>query len=329
MIRFGIIGTNWITESFLRAAGGEAEFRLEAVCSRTEERAREFAAKHGARLTFTDAGAMAASVEVDAVYIASPNRFHAEQAIACLERGVHVLCEKPLASNAREVRAMAEAASRGGAVLMEAMKSTLMPNFRAIRDTLPTIGRVRRFFANYCQYSSRYDAYRRGELPNAFNPAFSNGAMMDLGVYCLYPAIALFGKPLDVKANALLLPSGVDGEGSLILKYEDMEAVAQYSKIANSYAPSEIQGEEGCILIDRIGQPERVEARYRDGRTIDVSARQEPEDMVYELREFIGLIGRGAGAQSDVNSLDHSLAVMEVMDEARRQIGLKYPADES
>lgn len=326
MVRFGVIGTNWITEAFLRAATGIEEFKLTAVYSRSEEKAREFAAKHGASHTYTDVARMADSGEIDAVYIASPNSFHAEQAIACLERGIHVLCEKPLASNAREVRAMTDAASRSGTLLMEAMKSTLMPNFQAIREALPSIGRVRRYFGSYCQFSSRYDAFRKGEVLNAFNPVFSNGALMDLGIYCLYPAIALFGKPLEVRANGLLLSSGVDGEGSVLLRYEEMEGVVQYSKIANSYVPSEIQGEEGSILIDRISQPGRIEIRYRDGRTEDVSVPQSDEDMRYEAQAFIELIGKGA-VQSAVNSFETSLAVMEVMDEARRQMGLVYPAD--
>ncbi|CAM3990739.1 Gfo/Idh/MocA family oxidoreductase [Cohnella lubricantis] len=326
MTRFGVIGTNWITEAFLRAAASIAPFKLTSVYSRTEEKAREFAARHGAAHTYTDVAEMAESGEIDAVYIASPNSFHAQHAIACLERGVHVLCEKPIASNAREARAMIEAAGRGGALLMEAMKSTLMPGFQAIRDHLPSIGKVRRYFGSYCQYSSRYDAFRKGEVLNAFNPAFSNGALMDLGIYCLYPAIVLFGKPLEIRANGIMLSSGVDGEGSLLLKYEGMEGVVQYSKIANSCLPSEIQGEEGSILIDRISQPGRIELRYRDGRTKVVGVPQSDEDMRYEVQEFIDLIAEGA-SQSAVNSFENSLAVMEVMDEARRQMGLVYPAD--
>lgn len=326
MVRFGVIGTNWITEAFIQAARETTGFELAAVYSRTEEKARAFADKHGASRIYTDIGQMARSGDIDAVYIASPNSLHAEQAVLCMEHGVHVLCEKPLASNAREVRRMTEAASRHGVLLMEALKSTLLPNFGVIRERLASIGRVRRYFANYCQYSSRYDAFRAGTVLNAFNPEFSNGALMDLGIYCLYPAIVLFGKPSDVKANGFMLSSGVDGEGSLLLKYEEMEGVVQYSKISNSYVPSEIQGEEGSILIDKISQPERVEIRYRDGRTEELTVPQSANSMKYEVQEFIDLIGRGA-KESAVNTHARSLAVMEVMDEARRQMGLIYPAD--
>ncbi|THF79875.1 Gfo/Idh/MocA family protein [Cohnella fermenti] len=326
MVRFGVIGTNWITDAFLQAAKQVEGFTLTAVYSRTEEKAKAFAAKHGAARAFTDMEEMAASGEIDAVYIATPNSYHEEHATLCMNRGLHVLCEKPLASNAAEVRRMAEAADRNGVLLMEAMKSTLLPNFRAIAESLPKIGKVRRYFASYCQYSSRYDAYRAGTVLNAFNPLFSNGALMDLGIYCIYPAIVLFGKPSEVKASGLLLGSGVDGEGSLLLKYEGMEAVVQYSKISNSYVPSEIQGEEGSVLIDKISTPEKVEIRYRDGRTEEVTVPQHEDNMKYELEEFIRLIESGE-RQSKPNSHENSLTVMEVMDEARRQMGLRYPAD--
>ncbi|PYI51023.1 Gfo/Idh/MocA family protein [Paenibacillus flagellatus] len=326
MIRFGVIGTNWITESFLEAAKTVDGFALTAVYSRTEERAREFAAKHGAAHAYTDIEAFAGSGEFDAVYMASPNSFHARQAIACLQRGKHVLCEKPIASNARELREMIDAARGSGAVLMEAMKSTLMPNFQAVRDHLHRIGRVRRYFASYCQYSSRYDAYKQGNVLNAFNPAFSNGGLMDLGIYCLYPMVVLFGKPDRVTANGLLLESGVDGQGSLLLGYAGMDAVVQYSKIANSGVPSEIQGEDGQIVIHKINQPEKIELRLRDGTVEDLTRGQAGNTMVYEVKEFLDLIHRGE-KQSAVNSHEHSLWTLETMDEARRQMGLVYAAD--
>ncbi|GAA3326643.1 hypothetical protein GCM10020331_063370 [Ectobacillus funiculus] len=106
MVRFGLVGTNWITESFLQAASQLDDFfSLTAVYSRTSERATEFAAKYGVTLTFTDLEKHGKkSSEIDAVYIASPNSFHAEQAILFMNHGKHVLCEKPIASNAFEVK---------------------------------------------------------------------------------------------------------------------------------------------------------------------------------------------------------------------------------
>jgi predicted dehydrogenase len=326
MIKFATIGTNWITEEFIKAAKEVPDFALTAVYSRTEEKAKEFAAKVGAERTFTSLEEMAQSDEIDAVYIASPNSFHAEQAILLMNHGKHVICEKPIASHTAELQAMIEAARQNDVVLMEAMKSTLLPNFQAIRKHIHKIGKVRRYFASYCQYSSRYDAYKQGTVLNAFNPTFSSGALMDIGVYCLYPMVVLFGKPLHIKANSFLLESGVDGEGSIILNYGDMDAIVMYSKITNSYIPSEIQGEEGSIIVDTIHTPQKVEIHYRDGRIEDITEAQTHHPMYYEAKEFIELIQNGK-RESEINSHYHSLTTMEIMEEARKQTGIVFPAD--
>lgn len=269
---------------------------------------------------------MAKSDVIDAVYIASPNSLHAEQSILFMNHGKHVLCEKSIASHTRELEKMVQAATKNKVVLMEALLSTLLPNFQAIQTNLHKIGKVRRYFASFCQYSSRYDTYKEGTILNAFNPAFSNGALMDIGVYCIYPMVVLFGEPSHVQANAILLESGVDGKGSLLLKYEDMDAVIMYSKITNSYVPSEIQGENGSIIIDKISGLTKIEIRYTDGRVEDITQPQSNETMSYEAQEFIGLIQQNQ-LESTVNSHTSSMTTMKIMEEARKQIGLVFPAD--
>lgn len=326
MIRFGIIGTNWITEAFLEAATSIEDFALTAVYSRTEERAKEFAEKHQAPHSFTSIEEMAQSDVLDAVYIASPTSFHASQAINLLKHGKHVLCEKPIASNTRELKEMIQAAKENKVLLMEALKSGFLPSYSSIRENLHKIGPVRRYFASYCQYSSRYDAYKEGTVLNAFKPEFSNGSLMDIGVYCVYPMVQLFGKPNSIKASALMLDSGVDGEGGILAHYDGIEGMVMFSKITNSYIPSEIQGENGSILIDKISSPEKVEIHYRDGRVEDISVLPDQHQMYYEAKEFIELIQNGA-LESTVNSYENSMAVMEILDEARKQIGLVFPAD--
>ncbi|WP_174732628.1 Gfo/Idh/MocA family oxidoreductase [Mesobacillus harenae] len=326
MIRFGIIGTNWITERLLAAVSELPDFKLAAVYSRTEEKAKDFAGKYGVGTIFTNLQEMANSDEIDAVYIASPNSFHAQQSIIFMNHGKHVLCEKPIASNPAELEQMIKAAQENQVLLMEALKTTLLPNFKAIQENLPKIGKVRRYFASYCQYSSRYDAYREGQVLNAFNPKFSNGSLMDLGIYCIYPLAVLFGEPRTIKAAGVLLESGVDGEGSLLLQYDEMDAVIMHSKISNSYAPSEIQGEDGTMMIHQISEASRVEIRYKSGETEVISRPQDHAPMYYEVEEFINLIKEGK-RESSVNSFKCSRVTSEIIKEARKQIGLIYPAD--
>lgn len=327
-MRFGVVGTNWITEEFIRSGKQVPGFTLEAVYSRTEERAKAFADKMGAPHTFTDLEEMAASKVIDAVYIASPNSLHASQAIACMNHGMHVLCEKPFASHAAEVKQMVEAAKKHDVLLMEAVKSTFAPNFGVIQANMHKLGRIRRYFASNCQYSSRYDAYKEGQITNAFDPQFSNGALMDIGIYCIYPLVVFMGKPEHIKAEAILLESGVDGQGSILLRYPDCEAQVIFSKITTSYLPAEIQGEDATMIIDKINRPQKVEIRYRDGRVQDLSVPQPPQIMHYEIRAFMELVQAGK-RESVTNSHLHSMIAMEIMDEARKQIGLCFPADEA
>ena len=326
MIRFGVIGTSWITEEFIRCARLTEEFCLNAVYSRGEEQAKRFADKHGVKNTFTDLHEMAQSDLIDAVYIASPNSFHASQSVLFMSHGKHVLCEKPIASNRKELSAMIEASKRHQVLLMEGIKTTFLPNFQTIKQNIHKIGKVRKFFSNYCQYSSRYDGYKEGKMPNTFQPEFSNGSIMDIGIYCIYPAIALFGKPQKVSANAIMLGSGIDGAGSISLHYPDMEVLISHSKISNSAIPSEIQGEDGVIIIDKISIPDSVKIVYRNGLEEKIQQEQSKDSMVYEVREFIDCI-KNNKTESSINSLQLSLEVMEIMETCRKQIGLIFPAD--
>ncbi|MDD6209582.1 MAG: Gfo/Idh/MocA family oxidoreductase [Bacteroidales bacterium] len=325
-IRFGVVGSNFVTDWVLEGGKCDSRFEATALYSRTPERAKEYSEKHRIPYSFTSLEAMLESGLVDAVYIASPNACHAEQSILCMEHGKHVLCEKPLAGNAREVERMIRASRDNGVVLMEAMKNTLSPGFDAIRRNLPRIGKVRRYVASYCQYSSRYDKLKEGIVLNAFKPELCNGALMDIGVYTIFPLIALFGKPLSVKASGLLLPTGADGEGCALMGYDDMDAVVFYSKITDSYLPSEIQGEEGSILIDRINSIGEVRLKLRNGTEEVIAKMPETSAYFYEIAEFINVIVSGRG-ESFINSCANSLATAEVMDVIRKQIGVVYPID--
>lgn len=336
-VRFGVVGTNFITDWVIEGARQDERFELVAVYSRTKARGEEFAARHGVGRVYTSLDEMASQPDIDAVYIASPNFMHASQSILCMSNGKHVLVEKPMASNAAEAKAMIEAADRYGVTLMEAMKPTMTPHFTALRENLGRVGRVRRYFASYCQYSSRYDKYKAGELPNAFNPAYSNGAIMDIGVYTIYPMVALFGRPERVTASGVMLESGVDGQGVATFDYADgLQATVLYSKIADSRLRSEIQGEDGLISLDTINRMGEMKFMPRavnlgggkcgERVTEDISAHAPFNEYYYEVAEFISLVLAGR-RESEINSHSTSLTTIELLDEIRRQIGVVFPAD--
>lgn len=327
-IRFGVVGTNNITDWFLEGAKIDSRFELVAVCSRSREKGAAFARKHGAPLVFTSVEELAESPDVDAVYIATPNYIHARQAIICMRGGKHVLCEKPMASNAAEVRQMVEESRRNGVALMEAMKTTLTPNFRYIMSHIAEAGKLRRYFASYCKYSTRYDKFKDGIVLNAFKRELSNGSVMDIGIYTIYPMVVLFGRPARISASAFLLSTGVDGQGTVSFGYPEMEASVIFSKIADSFLPSEIEGEGGTITISDIHDFRRVDFHRRPDNSIETWGGEDSVNgYYYEAAEFINLIVNGQ-IESAINSHENSLITIEIIDEIRRQSGVRYPADD-
>ncbi|KAA9003305.1 Gfo/Idh/MocA family oxidoreductase [Affinibrenneria salicis] len=324
MIRFAIIGTNWITRQFVDAAHESGKMKLTAVYSRTLEQARSWQADYPVEHLFISLEQMAKSPAIDAVYIASPNALHCEQTLLFLRHGKHVICEKPLASNQREAERMIDCAREQRVVLFEAFKTASLPNFTALRQALPRIGRLRKALFNYCQYSSRYPRYLAGEVPNTFNPAFSNGSIMDIGYYCLASAVALWGAPHALQASAALLKSGVDAHGSVILNYRDFDVTLLHSKVSHSAIASEIQGEEGTLVIDKIAECQRIQFFSLDGKRQDLSLPQHINAMLYEAEIFAGLVDSGSVEHP---GLATSLDVARLLTEIRRQTGVIFPAD--
>ncbi|MHA2725436.1 Gfo/Idh/MocA family protein [Vibrio campbellii] len=324
MFKLAVIGTNWISQQFVEAAIQTKEFCLHAVYSRDVEKAREFGSPYNAEAYYDNLDALGADESVDAVYIASPNSFHAPQAVQMLKAGKHVICEKPMASNYSLAQAMFKTAEENNVVLFEAFMSPYTPNFQVLKDSLPTIAPLRHATISYCQYSSRYQKYLNGENPNTFNPEFSNGSIMDIGYYCVGSAVELFGEPNCVQASAHILSSGVDGCGSVTLAYDGFNVNLLHSKVSDSLIPSEFQGEQGSLLVDMIATGRGVERILRgEGKEV-LTLPQEESHMFYEAQAFAKQLKLGS---IDPQMKQRSLTVAKVLTEVRRQTGVVFPAD--
>lgn len=324
MVRFGVIGTGTAAEKFLSVTAGIREFRLAAVYSRDPARAKAFGQSFGAKYFYDDLDEFAKCGQVDAVYIASPNACHCSQAVLMLRNKKHVLCEKPLASNVREVKEMFGAAHGNGVVLLEAMRPVFAPEFARIRSYIKKLGKIRRASFCYNQYSSRYNNYKKGIVENAFLPELSKGALMDLGCYCIYPMVFFFGLPRQVTGVGAFLENGLDGAGTVLLDYGGMIGEARYSKVNDSILESEIQGEEASMILSGIASTRDMAVRYRNGFQEVVHFDQCDNNMEYEIRAFIEMVeGRRSPDCYEAASL-HTAMVME---EARQQMGIRFPAD--
>ena len=279
MIRFATIGSGPIVEAFLTEAQKHPEFTLTAVYSRTAQRAAEFAARWEAPLTFTDLNQLAACGEVDAVYIASPNLCHAEQAMTLMKAGKHILCEKPMAT------------------------------------TYIDCDGLRRITAGYCQYSSRYDSYLSGGRPNAFDPRLNNAAVADLGVYCIAPTIAMAGEPQKVLSCCNKLGE-FEAQGGALAQYPTFLADWRWSKIADSPLPSAIEGEKGAILIGKWDTMSPLTLCLRGQEPRPIPIEDETSPLYAELDAFISMIKRRGGNEG---YLSISLATCRVLDEIAKQ----------
>lgn len=168
-MNFVIIGSNFISDTFLTAAQQVSDFNFYGIYSRKFETAQGFINKHQntaqAKIYLT-LEQVCADPQVDAVYIASPNHLHAPQAIQCLQAKKHVLGEKPSATNIFELKKIFMAAKSNNCCYMEALMTPHLPNFQRLKECLPRLGRLRKFHGRFEQYSSRYDAYLEGDTPN-------------------------------------------------------------------------------------------------------------------------------------------------------------------
>lgn len=264
-MKIATIGTSWITDSFIKSASYVDDIELYAAYSRDIKKAEVFAREHNISYFYDSLENMLQDKNIDAVYIASPNAFHFNQAKLCLENGKHVICEKPAVVTREQLETLYKLADEKNLVFLEAMKSIHSDGLKIIKSHLDEIGDIKTASIDFSQLSSKYPAYKKGENPNIFNPEFCTGALMDLGVYCIYFALELFGKPDNVISHSDFLKSGADYSGTLIFVYKDKTVTITYSKVANGFLPSKILGENGAITVKSVSKLVGINRYYNDG----------------------------------------------------------------
>ena len=285
-LKLGVVGTNFVSSWFCEAARSLDTVELSAVYSRTAEKGNEFAQAEGVGAVCTDFTAFLRS-GIEAVYIASPTYCHFEMAKAALTAGLHVLIEKPIVTRLSELDELISIAKARGLTVMEAMRPQYDGSLDALRGALSSIGAVRSATLEFCQYSSRYDAFRRGEVLNAFTSEISGAALLDIGIYPLFWAIALFGAPQTVTASSTFLANGFEGGGTALLGYEGFQVSVIYSKICQSVMPSVVRGEEGALTFDKPTCPDRMLLIPRGKEPIEISHTHYGNNLVCELSAFL------------------------------------------
>ncbi len=310
-IRVATVGTSVITSAFVEAVIATDGIRIEAVYSRDTDRGAQKAQEYGANWASGSWDEILASPLIDALYIASPNSAHHDQVAAAIDAGKHVIVEKPAVPTVAEWSTLVERARAADVVLLEAMRTAYDPGLTVVRELLPELGVLRTASLRYQKRSSRYAQVLAGERVNMFDPAFAGGALNDLGVYCLHVLVSLFGVPDGVAAASVRVASGVDGAGTVLALYPGLVVDLSYSKISTTHLSSEIQGEDGTLLIDDISAPRAIELVRTDGsrslRTLDGPR----NPLVGEVARFVELVSAGADAATDQRLTEQTLQVLE------------------
>lgn len=327
MFRWGIIGLGRIAHKF---ASELLETRLgvvSAVGSRDLVKATEFGAQYHAESCFGSYEELISNGKVDAVYLATPHPLHAEYALKCLEAGIPVLCEKPFTINSRELKPLIEMARTQQVFLMEAMWSRFMPHIIYLKELNDSnrLGKLLHLNADF-SFKGKERAVNLG-VRRLVENELGGGSLLDIGVYPVFLAQLLLGRPLEIKANASIV-NEIDETCQIICTYPGPATACLSSSILwESDSAAELFYENGRAKIPK---------RWHEFGEIQIwKGEDQPEiktwkypsrGFYYEIKEAQDCILAGK-KESDLMPLDFSLEIMETLDRIRSLIGLKYAAD--
>ena len=320
-IKWGILGTGTIAHEFAGALlrSGEGVY---AAASRSAQKAEAFAKEFSVSAVYGGYDALLADGAIEAVYIATPHSNHYEWIIQALRQGKHVLCEKPITMNSRQLRSAAETAKEKGLILAEAMTVWHMPLYQKLRKIIKagTIGKTTMIQVNFCCHFPEDDQNRY------YNKKLAGGALLDIGVYAIALVRAFWReRPTEIVTSMQLTETGVDAQSGIILQYGQKKmAVIHQSMYSPMPKTAVIAGQKGYIEIPEFNRADRaVVADTANGTAETVSCGSEEDAMLYE----IAAMKRYIQNHDDEGSLQMTMDVMHVMDEVRRRWGLEFPCE--
>ncbi|TFD22071.1 Gfo/Idh/MocA family protein [Cryobacterium sp. TMS1-13-1] len=324
-IRWGILATGGIAHAFTSDLVQNGH-KVQAVGSRSQASADAFAVEFGIPTAHASYAELVNDPAVDVIYVSTPHPFHAEHAALALNAGKHVLIEKPIALNAGEARQIVNLAASKNLLVMEALWTRFLPHLVRIREILAagTLGEVRSLIADHTQDLPDDPAHRLNSLE------LGGGALLDLGVYPVNFAHAVFGSPDTILASASFKATGADAQVATIFRYPGGQIATTFSS-SDTLGPTtaSIIGTHGRIDIDGVWYaPTSFRVLDNGGTVLEAFAPAEftGRGMQFEAVEVEELI-RAGKISSDIMPAEESVAVMTILDEVRAQIGLRYPGE--
>ena len=316
-MKLALLGTGMIVKEVLPVLQEIKKIELKAIMStpRSIDTARELAKKYAIPQASCDYDEVLSNQEVDTIYVGLPNHLHYDYAKKALEAGKHVICEKPFTLRLAELEDLIAIAEQRGLFLLEAITNQYLENFKTIKKQLPELGDIKIVNCNYSQYSSRYDAFKRGEIAPAFDPEKGGGALRDLNIYNIHFVVGLFGHPEQVQYLANM-ERGVDTSGILVLDYGAFKAVCIGAKDCSAEIKSTIQGNQGSLAVLGATNTLPEISVAPNGQAPEVlNHNGDHHRMHAEFVAFEDILSNQKVEQAK-EALAHSLAVMKVLEEA-------------
>jgi predicted dehydrogenase len=327
-IKWGILGAGRIARKFAADLKLVTDAELIAIGSRTQQSADEFGKEFNIRNRHANYEALVNDPEVDVIYIATPHNLHYENTLLCLQHNKAVLCEKPFAMNARQAKAMIDMAREKKVFLMEALWTKFHPHYKKMQEMIGQgmLGEIRSVLINF-------GFKPEPPIPSRlFAPALGGGTLMDIGIYNVFMAMSVLGKPDTIEATMTPASTGVDEQCAILFKYKNGAMAQLFSTFSSNLATeADISGTLGRIrLTSRFYEPSATieyYAKYPDSKEIIPVEKEAGFGYQYEARHVNDCLKRGL-TESDVVTFADTMLLMETLDKIRSIAGIRYPADE-
>ena len=321
--KWGILGTGGIARAFAKDLSYLQGHRVAAVGSRTSASAAEFASEFPGATGYGSYEELVAA-DVDAVYVATPHSFHAENSLLALNAGKPVLCEKPFTINAKEARAVIDRAHELKLPLLEAIWTRFLPHIQQVREIIESgvLGEIHTVIADHGQFLPEEIA------PRLWRPELGGGALLDLGIYPITLAHLVLGAPQSFTVSATLTDEKVDNQISMIFDYpQGAQALLSATMLNRTAISGVISGSKARLEMDGFFfVPTTMRLISRDGEVQTFPNNYQGHGLREEAVEFARMV-RVNELESPLASHAMSLEIMELMDAIREKIGVRYPTE--
>ncbi|MDB5120752.1 MAG: afr 2 [Sphingobacteriales bacterium] len=326
VIRWGILGCGRIAGKFSSDLKLVSDAELIAVGSRSQESADNFADEFNVKYRHASYASLVENPEVDVIYIATPHNLHYENTLLCLNNNKAVLCEKPFAMNWKQSKEMIDLARQKNVFLMEALWTKFHPHYIKTMEVLKAgaIGDIKSVLINF--------GFKPTEpIPKRlFDAQLGGGTMMDIGIYNVFMALSVLGKPDEIFAHMIAAPTGVDEQCSVIFKYKTGAMASMFSTFSvNLATEAEICGTEGRLkLTSRFYEPSTILELYPSINVKEIIPVHKEDGFGYQYEaRHVNYCLQNNLTESPIVSHDDTLLLMETLDTIRAVAGIKYETD--